>query len=650
MNPIPLLCLVLILNTVVGNECAAAANAADNLSPAGERLYRNNFYGFQFIVPEGWTITETNVEVSHYHEVLLTVNSRRPDLALYMQSTAPGTFEFGPKTILKQTQPGEVYISVGHFEGPVHPSMRPDDVEGDLRTLLSTNPVSPSVEAGLAEIALGFFKRGQQWIISGYLREPISAEDRRKVMTTLQSFRFVDAPVGNIAWAESLAWNQLSDNVRRFGEWPVAMEPGWPSGIYGHTVLVETNGSGYSVQFTVEGLGSWEYSVSMEGKVQLKGADFNPVGVAPSQLPSDLPGKSEGKVDSYWVAPYVRAIKAFGQTTVAWFGKDGGIERQSLVDSNIQMGHANLAGDTWTAQGINENWRITPHPATSAPPVFNYAASTPDSRVFVDEFSPKPGFIALDIYIHGKRVSSAGPFLPGPEWEFVLNDDGSAGLLVWKDETSLEIVAMDTNGSVRFRTDCGHDLSSPIVAPDGAGVLLRPNTGGTNQNTFMWFTEQGKLRSLDIGPNPFCVGWLPGTRKSLFWTSIGYPRRYQLIDWDTGKRLWEIPCPGDGESVAIGLTPKLIIFAVGDLYPAGAGRRADVPILEIGKEWVRTFYAISTEDGSLVARWTGQFPHMYLGLDREHFLRLGDRLFYVDSDEFGEIDLDAIWSKKNGWR
>src|SRR5437764_444202 len=99
-------------------------------------------------------------------------------------------------------------------------------------------------------------------------------------MTTLKSFRFVDALVGNSAWAERLAWNQLSDNVRQFGEWPVAMEPGWPSGIYGHTVLVETNGSGYSVRFTVEGLGSWEYSVSMEGKVQLKGADFNPVGVA----------------------------------------------------------------------------------------------------------------------------------------------------------------------------------------------------------------------------------------------------------------------------------------------------------------------------------------------------------------------------------
>jgi hypothetical protein len=39
---------------------------------------------------------------------------------------------------------------------------------------------------------------------------------------------------------------------------------------------------------------------------------------------------------------------------------------------------------------------------------------------------------------------------------------------------------------------------------------------------------------------------------------------------------------------------------------------------------------------------------MYLGDDREHFLRISDKLFYVDSDEFGEIDLDAISAKENG--
>lgn len=651
MNSVPLLCVALALNTFIANECAAAVNSADNSPLPGARLYRNGFYGFQFTVPEGWTVTETNFEVFHYHDVFLTINSERPDLIIHELNTATGIVEFGPKTIVKQLRPGEVYISVGHFEVPGgRLGMRVDTVEEDLQALLKGHPLLPSAEASLAETDLSFFERGEQWTISAYLREPFSAEDRLKVMTMLRSFRFVDAPVGNTAWAESLAWSQLPDNIRRFGEWPVAKEPGWPNGIFLHTVLVETNGSGYSVRFTVDALGSWEYAVSLDGRVQPKAPVFSAVGVPASQLPSDLPGKSEGKVDAYWVAPYVRAIKAFGQTTLAWFGKEGGIERQSPVESNIQTGHANVAGDPWTALGINENWRIAPHPATSAPPVFNYAASTPDSSVFVDEFSPKPGFIALDIYIHGKRVSSVGPFLPGPEWEFVLNDDGSAGLLVWKSKTSLEIVAMNTNGSVRFRTDCGHDLSSPIVAPGGAGVLLRPNTGGTNQNTFMWFTEQGKLRSLDIGPNPFCVGWLPGTRKSLFWTSIGYPRRYQLIDWDTGKRLWEIPCPGGGEAVAIGLTPKLIMFAVGDSYPAGAGRRADAPVLEIGKEWVRTFYAINTADGKLVARWPGQFPHMCLGDSREHFLRLGDKLFYIDSDEFGEIDLAAVRSKTNGWR
>jgi hypothetical protein len=616
-----LLCLALVLNGATGVGHAADST---NAPPLAGRAYKNPHYGFEFNVPQGWTVTETNFEVSHYHEVFLTVNSGRPDLIIHELDTG-GTLEFGPKTILREMQSGEVYVSVGHFEGPVAPTMRPDTVGEDLQSLLGANPASS--EPGLTETSLGFFKRGQRWIISVYLCEPVSVEDRRKVMGMLKSFRFVDASVGNVAWAESLAWNQLPDNIRQFGEWPVAMEPGWPNGDGGHSVLAETNGSNYSVRLTVNGLGSWEYSVSVDGKVQPKPAVFNAVAVSASEWPSDLPGNSEGKVDAYWVAPNVRAIKAFDKTTVAWFGKDGVIERQATVDSNIQTGHANLAGDTWMAQGINENWRIAPHPATSAPPVFAYAASTPDSRVFVDEFSPKTGFIALEIYVHGKQVNRMGPFLPGPiSNEVVLNDDGSAGLLVWKDEskTSLEMVVVGTNGSVRFRTDCGRDVWSPIVAPDGSGVLLRPNTGGTNQNTFMWFTEQGKLRSLDISPNPVCVGWVPGTRKSLFWTSIGYPRRYRLIDWDTGKRLWEIPCPGGGEAVAIGLTPRLIIFAVGDQYPTGVGSRVNEPTLEIGKEWLRTFYAISTADGKLVARWPGQFPHMYLGYDREHFLRMGD--------------------------
>ena len=310
-------------------------------------------------------------------------------------------------------------------------------------------------------------------------------------------------------------------------------------------------------------------------------------------------------------------------------------------------------GSAATAFGINEDWRITPHPATSAPPVLAYAASTPDSRVFVEQFSPKPGFLSLDIYIHGKRVNTVGPFLPSPvSSEFVLNDDGSTGLLAWKDEskTTQRIVVLSTNGTVRFQADCDRDVWSPIVAPEGAGVLLRHNTGGSAQNTFMFYTEQGKQRELNISPNPEFVGWVPGTRKSLFWTSIGYNRHYELIGWATGERLWETDCPGGGEAVAIGLTPKLIIFSVGDLYPANTGRRADEPVLEIGKEWVRTFYAMNVQDGRLVARWPGQFPHMFLGLDREHFVWLGNKLFYVDSEEFTELDLEDIAAKKHGWQ
>ena len=83
--------------------------------------------------------------------------------------------------------------------------------------------------------------------------------------------------------------------------------------------------------------------------------------------------------------------------------------------------------------------------------------------------------------------------------------------------------------------------------------MLRPNTGGTNQNTFLWYTGEGKLRSLDVSPNPHCVGWIPETRKALFSSSVGFEDRYRLIDWDTANTIWKIPRPGDnGHTLAIG--------------------------------------------------------------------------------------------------
>jgi len=373
------------------------------------------------------------------------------------------------------------------------------------------------------------------------------------------------------------------------------------------------------------------------------------VGEPPPPPGPDLPGVSKGKIETYWLAPYVQASEGFGGTTITWFTEGAHVKQQAAVGS-IEPGFATLIGHRNVLRGVNEDWKITlPH--TTGPA--GYITSTPDSRVFVHEYQPKPDRIALDIYVHGKLANTIGPFLQYLGHDVELNEDGSATLIVWKDEshTMAQIMAMNPKGVIRFRTDCGQAaVSSPIVAPDGAGVLLHPNTGGSDENTFMWYTREGKLRSLDISPNPYCVGWVPKSCKSLFSTSLGSEtKRYRLIDWDTGKSLWDIPCPGNGEALAVGFTPKLIIFAVAELYLPGPWRGAEWPLRNSGKEWIRTFYAISVQDGSLVARWQPQHPQRLCSGDRDSFLWLGNKLFYVTADEFVELNLEDIISKKNGW-
>jgi hypothetical protein len=135
---------------------------------------------------------------------------------------------------------------------------------------------------------------------------------------------------------------------------------------------------------------------------------------------------------------------------------------------------------------------------------------------------------------------------------------------------------------------------------------------------------------MDISPNPECVGWVPQTCQALFLTEVGdETAHFELIHWDAGKRLWDIPCPEGGEVLAIGLTQKHIIFSVAEAYPSGAMHNVNESILRSGNEWVRTFYAVDVQDGKLAARWQAQFPHTNFDEDRDHFLILGDKLFYV---------------------
>src|SRR5436190_11322537 len=67
------------------------------------------------------------------------------------------------------------------------------------------------------------------------------------------------------------------------------------------------------------------------------------------------------------------------------------------------------------------------------------------------------------------------------------NEDGMI-----KRQTEVSILEPGYVVIISRRVDCDHPVHSPLAAPEGTGALLRPNTGGTNQNTFLLYTREGK--------------------------------------------------------------------------------------------------------------------------------------------------------------
>ncbi|MGO8763941.1 MAG: hypothetical protein ACLQSR_02255 [Limisphaerales bacterium] len=320
----------------------------------------------------------------------------------------------------------------------------------------------------------------------------------------------------------------------------------------------------------------------------LGGTTFGqPVSMPPPSFGPELPGQNQVKVETYWLAPYVQVSKEFGKTTVTWFAQNGQIKRQADVD-NIEPGFVDVIGHGEIILGVNEDWEIHLPPAPKYVPsrysMSGYITSTPDSRVFVHEYHPQGGMVAEDIYVHGKLAHTVGPFVQHLADEIQLNDDGSASLMICKDKsrTTTQIVTMDTNGAVLFRGDAG----SGLVGPDGA--LLHPHA------------------SPDLGPNAHSIGWISGTHQCLYASNIGFDYHYELIDEDTGKKLWNVSCPG-GYWLAIGLTPKYIIFAVEELYRGGPWRGDERVLQNHRTDWIRAFYTMSVEDGQVYARWQADY-------------------------------------------
>jgi hypothetical protein len=267
--------------------------------------------------------------------------------------------------------------------------------------------------------------------------------------------------------------------------------------------------------------------------------------------------------------------------------------------------------------------------------------ATADSRTFIEPFNPEEGKIAVDVYVHGVLANTLGPFVQhrlSGTFGVRMNEDGSTAMLIWKDatKTTPQIVCADSNGRIKFRVECEDSDLNPIPAPDGVGALLDETC----------YTREGEGRTVKGGS---ASAWVPGTLKSLNEAFVGGKEGYQLIDWDLGKVIWEIPFPRDGRVLATTVTARLVIFAVAEWNKHGGIRGFDLGVADGREEIIRAFYAFRTEDGRLVSRWQPHGPRRYSGWDNERFMQVGKKLYFLTEDQFTELSEDDILSGKNGW-
>jgi hypothetical protein len=387
-------------------------------------------------------------------------------------------------------------------------------------------------------------------------------------------------------------------------------------------------------------------------------AGFPHRGYAPPPMMGDmrqLPGKNGGKATSRWLAPFVRLTETeIGSTrekSVTWYSPDGQVKtrRVDVVQSGYVMAREN--GESLII-GVNADWELaSPKEDYRNPMTTGADHGTENSHVYVHEFSPDRKELTLSIYVDGKLANKAGPFLYYRGRTAQLGEDGSTALLAWKDASheATQLVTTDSKGNVRVRVDCEETDHSPIPGPDGIGALLPAPLTGDQANFFSWYTEKGKVSSVQISPNPQMKGWVPGTQKSLFSTSLGFEEhRYRMVDWATGNQLWDIPLPASGYPLSVAITPKLVIFAVAELYKGGPWQGNQWVLENNRTEWIRAFYAVSSEDGHPVAHWRAQYASR-LPNDYEHFVRRDERWYFVTADEFVELSEEDILNGKGGW-
>jgi hypothetical protein len=293
-----------------------------------------------------------------------------------------------------------------------------------------------------------------------------------------------------------------------------------------------------------------------------------------------------------------------------------------------------------TIYAVNGDWKLS-LPKKAGPS--GYITATPDSRTFINQFHPEEGQIAVDVYVLGDLVSTIGPFQQYLGQSVELGADGSLAFLAWKDKEAEipEVIVAGSDGKITFRAECEACADDPVVAPGGRGVLVTLNLPGNGYDTFVFYDKSGRVSSLRIGPNPTFLAWVPDSSKSVFLTSVGYKYRYQLIDWETGTIVWDVPDP------AVGLWQQAPRTAVLGDYGLLCG--LEFMKLDEREGPVRSIYALRLANGEVARHWL-PVPNCHFSTDWGEFTKLGERLFLLWGAEFAEIKLEDITAKQNGWR
>jgi|GEM_PF-2102454 len=375
----------------------------------------------------------------------------------------------------------------------------------------------------------------------------------------------------------------------------------------------------------------------------------------PAQPGYNEPGERKGQLRSRWAAPYVReSTEKVGErsvTTFTWFNETGEVLRE-VTGGILQPGFLMVNEDEQTiVYGLGGDWQLTLPKTPDG--MESYVTGTPDGRFFIhQQFGG--GESAIDSYRDGKLVAQIGPY-PDRDSFVHPDDDGSLSLLVWDSpaKATPQVMVVGPDGKERFRVQCEPKARRQVAGPDGMGALLtiygeHGGGGGEDGEYFAWYTAEGLQHSLDVGPNAIFRGWAPGSHKALIWTSTE-ESFYSLVDWDTGKLLWMVPCPGGGQALSIELTPDFALFVVAELYKPGPWGGESWPLEGENSPWIRTFYALSYQDGRPIAYWRAKYPQRLNERNAGSFMRRGEKLYFVTNEEFTEISLEDITAKRNGW-